>query len=242
MQFKNNIRFGILISSALCLFSLCACTKRPANTAKPHAPSKIELLESAVAGAPTFENLIELGYQYGLVGRGDEAMAMYNRAIEVNPKSAIGWNNLCAQFNAKNMFAEAVEACEKAAGIDPKYELAQNNLNLARIKLAEQKKQVLEKNANWASRNNLSGEDLINIGMDYYTIRDLTTANKVWSRVKKGDPLYAMAKSNLASLYIRQGRFADAETSISVALKLEPNNQIFLNNKSWLEKEKSVKK
>lgn len=233
----------VLVFCALCLFVGSGCTKRPTTgTGAPNAQTKIHQLVQAAESKPTFENFIALGFEYGMAGRSDEAIAAYNRAIAINSKSAIGWNNLCAEFNTQKRYADALPNCEKAVALDSKYELAQNNLKVASIGLEKQKKIVVEKNKNWMQRAGLSTQDLMNIGMEFYSVRALENAVEVWTRIKSGDPLYAVAQNNLASSFIMLGKIGHAEKALAEALRLDPKNTLFVNNKLWLERVKTEKK
>ena len=61
-----------------------------------------------------------------------ETIATAVRALEVNPRSTAAYNNICAAHNMLEQWDDAVPACEMALEIDPAYELARNNLALAR--------------------------------------------------------------------------------------------------------------
>jgi len=79
-------------------------------------------------------NLGEVRYWQGAL---EESIAASRRAIEMDPDSAIAYNNLCAAHAAEGKWAEAIGECEKALALDPQYELATSNLAWAHSKQVE---------------------------------------------------------------------------------------------------------
>ena len=67
---------------------------------------------------------------------------MYNRSIDIskeilvlNPNNQDAYNNICSSFNILGEWEKAIEACNKAIEISPDFQLAKNNLNLAKSKI-----------------------------------------------------------------------------------------------------------
>ena len=54
-----------------------------------------------------------------------------NEALKIDPKCVAAYNNICSSYNALGKFKEAKRVCEQALKINPNFELAKNNLNLA---------------------------------------------------------------------------------------------------------------
>ena len=84
---------------------------------------RIQAEKNPTAGV--YLNLGEVRYWQGAL---DESIAASMRALELDPKSAIAYNYLCAAHAAGGRWAEAVIECERALAIDPDYELATSNL------------------------------------------------------------------------------------------------------------------
>jgi tetratricopeptide (TPR) repeat protein len=57
----------------------------------------------------------------GILGRYDEAIECFNRAIELGPKNAEAWNNKGAALGKLGRYDEAMEHFDIAIGIDPQY-------------------------------------------------------------------------------------------------------------------------
>lgn len=68
------------------------------------------------------------GIVYANKGMLDEAIALYQKAIEINPEYAGTYYNLGAVYFSKGMLDEAAAELKKAIEINPKYADAHNNL------------------------------------------------------------------------------------------------------------------
>ena len=61
----------------------------------------------------------------------DEAIAQYQKALEINPNYAEAHNNLGIAFLQKGQVDEAIDQYQKALEINPNYADAHNNLGIA---------------------------------------------------------------------------------------------------------------
>src|SRR5260370_8001567 len=64
-------------------------------------------------------------------GKGDEAIAVYHKAIDLNPNSAYAYNSLAFALNIQKNFPKALEAFHKAIKCDPKFAMAHRGLGIA---------------------------------------------------------------------------------------------------------------
>lgn len=90
-------------------------------------------------GAP--HALVELAIQAGGVGRYDEAIELWGKALEIDPDSYLAWFNLGHAYLQKGMFSLGSEASQRAMSLRPNYreaiinaaicEMAQGNLHKA---------------------------------------------------------------------------------------------------------------
>ena len=235
----NKIGLSLLLVSFV-----FGCTK---NTSDPSvsissspAVDKLAELQKNVETAPSYENNIALGIELANQNRLDEAIVAYQKALQINPKAPIAYNNICAAFNVMGRHADALENCEKALSLEPNFELAKNNHQFAKEKFTKFRTELMAKKPDLL-KNAKTSEDHLNIGMQLFLARDLDTANQVWGKIPSSDPFYPAALNNLASSQILQGKFDEAEKSLNKALSLQPTNQLFSNNKRWLESKKLAK-
>jgi tetratricopeptide (TPR) repeat protein len=61
----------------------------------------------------------KLGYANEMLGKYDEAIADYQKAVELKPTSADYYNNLSLALARAGKVPEAMQACEKASSMDP---------------------------------------------------------------------------------------------------------------------------
>src|SRR4030042_6325994 len=69
----------------------------------------------------------ELGAQLLEEGRDDEAIAEFNKAIELDPELAIAYSNRGAAYIGKGDFDKALADCDMAIALDPLLAAAYNN-------------------------------------------------------------------------------------------------------------------
>jgi tetratricopeptide (TPR) repeat protein len=230
--------------SLILLSFVFGCTKNSKKLSGGDAISplvdKLVELQQTVEKAPSYENNIALGIELANRNRLDEAVLAYEKALQINPKAPIAYNNICAAFNVMGRHADALENCEKALTLEPNFELAKNNHQIAKENFSKFRNELMAKKPELL-KNAKTSEDHLNIGMQLFLARDLETANQVWRKIPSSDPFYPSALNNLASSQILQGKFDEAEKSLNKALSLQPSNQLFSNNKRWLEAKKLAK-
>jgi tetratricopeptide (TPR) repeat protein len=90
-----------------------------------------EEMEEWKKGVSVAENeryIINLGNTYWKLGRHQEAIATYKKAIQLNPNSAEGYNNLGVALSHLGEYKEAVKQYQKSIQLDSNYFLAYSNL------------------------------------------------------------------------------------------------------------------
>lgn len=92
------------------------------------------MLKTPPAGVKA-SDYINQGIEYYREGKYKECIESCKKALALDPKSALAWNNIGSCYNELGNYKEAVKACEKALELQPDFELAKNNLNLAKSKL-----------------------------------------------------------------------------------------------------------
>ncbi|MBU0487209.1 MAG: tetratricopeptide repeat protein [Bacteroidetes bacterium] len=112
-------------------YTLAKNNKKVAIDGKAGTDVQISEQKKLTGQSPTFENYINLGNLYYQTGLFAESVDCYKKASEIDPKNAIGYNNICSGLNALQKFSEAIPYCKKALEINPDFELAKNNLKYA---------------------------------------------------------------------------------------------------------------
>jgi tetratricopeptide (TPR) repeat protein len=182
---------------------------RAGDYAAAEASLKKALTEERAAPADTRLALLnnELGVLYQLIGRFSEAESHFQKAIHhweaVAGGSGAGLirilNNLAALYQTRGQFGKAERVCRRAVGLQAQEpengDLARLLVNRAAIELAQRKYSDAESDYRWAQ--------------------------VVWERVAGSEHVeVAVVLSNLALVYVRTGRTAEAISYTEHALAI----------------------
>lgn len=91
----------------------------------------IEDFEKNAKENPTYNNLIDLSVAYINNQMPEKSIEHLDKAIELNPTSAVAYNNKCVAYTLMKEYDKAIEAGTKAVELDPNFQLAKNNLKWA---------------------------------------------------------------------------------------------------------------
>lgn len=213
-----------LIPLAAVALSSCSVGVRP-RSGRITKTVILAQAEIAFKLSPTVENHIALGMALANYDRHEAAVERYELAAAMKEGGAVAHAHLCVENNILKRWDEAIRNCEKALIFHPDQAVARNGLQFA------QKAKALEVELLKDSAPHM------NLGMEQYAKGAWAVAAQVWSEVPEKSPHFAMARNNLASAYIMLKDFESARTALNEALRLEPNNNLFLNNVQWLERE-----
>ncbi|XP_038975666.1 inactive TPR repeat-containing thioredoxin TTL3-like [Phoenix dactylifera] len=111
------------------------------NPAKEPVESQPELCR-ALSKRLDPEELKEMGNEEYKKGRFAEALALYHRAIVMNPEVASYWSNKAAALMGLGRLLEAVGECKEAVRIEPSYCRAHHRLGTLYLRLGEAEKAI----------------------------------------------------------------------------------------------------
>jgi tetratricopeptide (TPR) repeat protein len=164
-----------------------------------------------------------LGYDLAHQGRTAEAIAHYQKALEINPDFAAAHNNLGTALLNQGRLEEASEHYHQALDKDPAFAEAHNNLGILLTKQGrtaeaiEEYRKAIELNPNRAEFYNNLGNLLATQGRTTEAVEQLQKALEV-------EPDYAKAHYNLADIFFAQGRWDEAIEHYQQALKQMPDS------------------
>ncbi len=106
------------------------------NSNPPNQTTEVtdEELRDAIAlteTKPTEDNYITLSVKYYCKKMYKECIQASEKVLEINPKNATAYNNICTAHNALSQWDLAKAACQKAIELQPDFDLAKNNLKIA---------------------------------------------------------------------------------------------------------------
>lgn len=89
---------------------------------------------------PSEGKYINLGLLYYKAKLYNEAINVWNKALGLNPKNSLAYNNICSAYNDLKEWDKAIEAGKKALEIDPNFQLAKSNISWAESQKAKSTK------------------------------------------------------------------------------------------------------
>jgi tetratricopeptide (TPR) repeat protein len=170
-----------------------------------------------------------LGFFLDHAGKADEAMANYQKSLEINPNYEEAQNNMGFALAGKGRYAEAIPYYETALRIRPKLVEAHNNLGnalgeLGRVDEAIAQYQIaLQLAPDHADAHNNYGIALAMQGKLDEAVQHLREAVRL-------KPDYASAHSNLGNALAVQHKLEEAVSHYQIALRLKPEDAQAYNN------------
>jgi tetratricopeptide (TPR) repeat protein len=216
-----------------------------------------QLLTSEVRGAAgrrtaaaSVEGLLARGNECMTRGAHDEAINLYQEMLGIEPRHAVGRNNLGAALTKVGRYKEAEEEFRRAIGIRESYPDAHNNLGsvLAWRGQYEESEMPLRR----ALKLRPSYLDaLINLGTTLYLLGRWDDAKDCFDRALRLAPRNVHAIVGLAQIAAPAGRIEEAETLLRRALDIEPKapnawaglvglRKMTLEDRSWLKSAEEI--
>lgn len=155
-----------------------------------------QLLVSAAAGLPRDARPYrELGLLYAEADRPDEAIAAYERAVELDPSHAASWNNLGFLRFSQGDAVAAVDALEEAVARDGSEARYRQNLAFALLRTGrvDRARRLFESVGGRAHA-------WYNLGVAWEATDDATAALDAYRKALEADPSYEPAQEALARL------------------------------------------
>lgn len=166
--------------------------------------------------------MTDLARQYEAIGRRDDAIKLYKRAIELNKAFPIPYNNLGLLYHNIGRDDLAVELYKKALENDPAYPDALNNLAVVyhstgkRDEAIELYKKAIEANPNFAGAYS-------NLGVLYASLGRHEDAIEAYRNAIRISPDFADPYYNSALSYAALGKINAALAAYQETLKYRPN-------------------
>jgi tetratricopeptide (TPR) repeat protein len=156
-------------------------------------------------------------------GQADEAIAQYQKALEINPHDAGIYYNFGNALAQKGLPNEAIAQFQKALGIDPNLANAHNNLGNALLQEGRvdeamaQFQKALEIKPTYAEAHNNLGNALARKGQ-------MDEAMAQFQKALKINPDDAKAQDNVGNVLLQRGQVDEAMVHYQKALEIAPNN------------------
>lgn len=193
------------------------------ETVKPPKPEELEAWEWSNKG-------LSLDY----LGRSEEAIACFDRAVEIDPQYAGSWNNKGLTLVHLGRFDEAVKCCDKALETNPQFGEAWSNKGISLRRLGRFDGAIacfdraLEINPQHVEAWVCKGNSLHILGR-------FDEAIKCYNKALEIDPQFLGAWSNKGGCLFDAGRFEEAIRCFHKAVKINPRHTGAWFNKASVE-------
>jgi tetratricopeptide (TPR) repeat protein len=189
---------------------------------------------------PKYEGLTEYfwinkGNSLLSLGRPEEAIACYDKALEIVPRDACSWSNRGNALNAVDRRQEAIDSCDKALEIDPRYAFAWSNKGGALFALGWREKSMacgkalnifrepLEEPCDAVAWNNMANAEVVS-GRPQKALACFDKALEI-------DPRCAASWSGKGNALDELDRTGEALVCCDNALAIDPQHALAWNNK-----------
>lgn len=174
-------------------------------------------LEQQLLKAPTSAGYIRLSLMYFHKKAYLKSIMASKKAIAIDEKNSVAYNNLCSAYNMLLMYDRAKEACENSLNYAPST-LAVNNLKMAQDGIAKEK------------REGLTNAQYTGLSYNYYQLQDFEGCIRASKAMLLSDPKNYVAYNNICASYNSLQNFEQAAMACQKALELNPDSQLAKNN------------
>jgi len=212
--------------SAVILVALIGCARTQVSYWRDSETLWTHTLACTSDNGTAHNNLGVVLFQKGEV---NQAMAHYQKALQINPNDPNAWNNIGNALLQEGKLDEAIPYFQKALQINPNYAEAHNNLGNALI----QKGKVDEAIAQYqkALRFNLDvAKTYCNLGKALLQKGEMDEAIAQYQKALQINPNFAEAHNSLGIVLFQDGEEDEAIAHFQKALQINPDFAQARNN------------
>ncbi len=156
--------------------------------------------------------------------RYEEARQMAEKALAINPRSALSLSILLDVYNNLSMWPQLQQTAKTLLAILPGDKDAAAGLQLA------EKNLIAVKNGLPVVKRSLSPADYLNISLSYYNGGDFSKCIDACNKALALQPDYAAAYNNIGAAYNKLKQWDKSAEACRKALKLDPGNKLAAGN------------
>ncbi len=175
-----------------------------------------------IYGASSSRKYVSKGLEYYKTGKLDEAIAEYNKAIDLNPRDSDAYLNRGVAYHDKELYDQAIYDYGKVIELKPQDAMAYSN----RCESYRKKKIYDQAISDCSKAINIKpdyAKAFNNRGAAYDGKRLHDQAVSDYSKAIELDPKYPEPYRNRCSVYIDKKRFKEAITDCTKAVELKPD-------------------
>jgi tetratricopeptide (TPR) repeat protein len=186
-----------------------------------------------ISNNPTSDNYQGRGVAYRMAGKLDEAMADFNKAIELDPKNADAYNSRGNLYLDKKDYKAAIADYTQAIKLQPNYAYAYDNRgdayddeNDPRDAIVDYTK-AIQLTPNSASFYN-------DRGLAYFHNKNYDSAIADYTKAIELDPNYAAAFDNRGDANRDKGALDQAIADYSTAISINPSSPVYYFDRGFV--------
>ena len=169
---------------------------------------------------PSVPNL--LGAIYSALGQHDNAIACYNKAIQLKPDFVAAYSNLGNVLTDLGKHKDAIISYNKSIELNPRYAQAHNNLGKILNQIGKHKEAIVSCTKAIKEKPDLT-EAYINLGCALNELGKREEAIEKYNRAVALRPDYAEAYNNIGNVLYDLQKYYEAIKNYNKAIKLNPN-------------------
>ncbi len=178
---------------------------------------QITVLEEQLLKMPTSSGYIQLSLLYYNKKNYLKSISASKKAISIDQKNSIAYNNLCSAYNMLLMYEKAKEACEKSLEFKQS-NLAANNLNEANKGISRVEKEGLTKG------------QYLSLSYNYYQLQEYEYSVRTSKSLLSIDPHNYLAYNNICASNNVLKNYIKAAKACRKALDIKPDFELAKNN------------
>ena len=197
--------------------------KKKLNSTEVERKNRIQGLQRLDEDGP-YAYLIpfEIGETLQKVGKLEEAVDAYNKALSLKPDYADAYNNMGCALKDQGKLKEAVASFKKALAIKPNLAVAYNNMGSALKDQGKLEGAIEAYNKALAIKPNYAGA-YYNMGNALKNQGKLEGALEAYNKALVIKPDYAKANNNMGVSLADQGKLEEAIEAYNKALSIKPD-------------------
>ena len=185
--------------------------------------SETDIKEDEIMKAPTAEKYLDLSLIYYNQNEFEKCISACEKAIQIKPNYPEAYNNICSANNMLGNYDAAIIVGQKATQIDPKNQLAKNNLADA----FDRKDKITR--LLYAIQQTPSIDNYLSLSLAYFNMKQYRQCIDVAEKILQKGPSDA-AYNNICAAHNMLSEWDKAIEAGEKGLKINPNNQLLKNN------------
>ncbi len=161
----------------------------------------------------------------------DNAINNYDKAIEIDPKNALGWNNKGTALNTQGRYEEAIHYYDRALEIDPEFADPWNGKGTA-LKFQGRYEEAIHYYDRALEIDPEYVDAWSNMGLAFSDLGRYEEAIFCFNRALEIDPNHGNAWNNMGLAFSDLGRYEEAIHYYDRAIEIDPNHAYRWDNKA----------